>query len=198
MAALAGHSPARGFEGSRAGVSPGGEGLSEGHQPRRSLGFLLITLLPRCLHAGDCGFGFVSYTRSRPRLGLAARSRVATHPGVRGFCQWASEPTGRQAAESPSRRAAERASARNSSSPRPHRPQGPLQDAPRECEVRTAPCPGFRLLSSPTHSHAWPFAVARATQVSVDATATTPGAVEELPLSRDLITRPPRASPRRP
>ena len=93
--------------------------------------FNQITLLPRCLHAGDCGFGFVSYTESRPRLGLAARSRVATHPGVWGFCRWAGELTGRQAAESPSRRATERASARNSSSPCPYRPQDRSRRAPR-------------------------------------------------------------------
>ena len=40
-----------------------------------------------------------------------------------------------------------------------------VPDAPRERAVRTSPCSGFRLLSSPTHSHAWPFAVARANQV---------------------------------
>ena len=79
-------------------------------------------------------------------------------------------PLGRRADGPPSRRVAEPTSRRArkrqefeppSSAPTPRT----AQDAPRECEVRTAPCPGFRLLSSPTHSHAWPFAVARATQV---------------------------------
>ena len=38
-------------------------------------------------------------------------------------------------------------------------------DAPRECGVPTPPCSALRLLSSPAHSRACPFAVARATQV---------------------------------
>ena len=37
--------------------------------------------------------------------------------------------------------------------------------APRECGVTTPPCSALRLLSSPAHSRACPFAVARATQV---------------------------------
>ena len=79
-------------------------------------------------------------------------------------------PLGRRADGPPSRRVAEPTSRRARkrqefeialSTPTPRT----VQDVPRECEGRTAPCPGFRLLSSPTHSHAWPFAVARATQV---------------------------------
>ena len=38
-------------------------------------------------------------------------------------------------------------------------------DTPRECGVPTPPCSALRLLSSPAHSRACPFAVGRATQV---------------------------------
>ena len=85
----------------------GGRAISTVHS-RRSFVFSVINLLPRCLHAGDCEFGCVSYTQSLPRLGLAARSRVATHPGVRGFCHWAdmswlaAKPPSHQAEEPPS------------------------------------------------------------------------------------------------
>ena len=76
--------------------------------------------------------------------------------------QRADGPPSRRVTEPTSRRARKRQEFEPpSSAPTPRT----AQDAPRECEVRTAPCPGFRLLSSPTHSHAWPFAVARATQV---------------------------------
>ena len=107
----------------------------------------------RYLHAGDCGFPFVSYTQRRPRLGLAARSRVATHPGVRGFYHWAGELTGRQAAQSPSRRAAERASARNSSSPCPHLPQGPFKTCPANAKAGQRRVPAFASSHRPlTHA----------------------------------------------
>ena len=44
-------------------------------------------------------------------------------------------------------------------------PPRAFPDAPRECGVPTPPCSALRLLSSPAHSRACPFAVARATQV---------------------------------
>ena len=72
-----------------------------------------------------------------------ARSRGPTQPHFPGVCHWASELTGRQAAESPSRRAAERASARNSSSPRPHRPQGPLKTRPANAKSGQRRVPAF-------------------------------------------------------
>ena len=92
---------------------------------------------------------------TRPaRLGGAIARPNATHfPGV---CHWASEPTGRQAAESPSRRrAAERASAsaRNSSSPRPHRPQGPLKTRPANAKSGQRRVPAFASSHRPpTHT----------------------------------------------
>ena len=90
------------------------------HPPRRRGGFSVITFVPRYLHAGNLVGAFRPTTRSRPRLGLVVRSRVATHPGVRGLCHWAGELTGRQATEPPSRRAAEPTSARTPIPPRPH------------------------------------------------------------------------------
>ena len=75
------------------------------------------------------------------------------------------QATGRHATVPSSRRAAEHASARNTSSPRPHRPRGPFQTALRECGVPISPCSAFRLFSTPAHSRAWPFATGRATQV---------------------------------
>ena len=59
------------------------------------------------------------------------------------------------------------------------------------------PCSAFCLLSSLSYSHAWPFAVAKATQVcTCNSTSSVP--VEEPPPSRDPTTRPLRRSPRHP
>ena len=55
----------------------------------------------------------------------------------------------------------------------------------------------FALCPLASHSHAWSFAVARATQVCTR-NRTSPGAVENAPPSRDPITRPLRRSPRHP
>ena len=69
--------------------------------------------------------------------------------------------------------------------------------AVRECDVPVPPYSAFRLLSSLSYSHAWPFAVAKATQVCTRNRA-SPIAVEEPPPSRDPTTRPLRRSPRHP
>ena len=73
-----------------------------------------------------------------------------------------SQRPGRHGAESRSRRAAEHASERKSSSPRLHRPQGLSQTHPAHAVFRHR---RVRLLWSPAHSRAWPFVVAKATQV---------------------------------
>ena len=92
--------------------------LSNGARHPRSRGvFSVITLLLRCLHAGDCKFGFVSYKQSRPRLGLAGRSRHITHPRIWGLCHWAGETAGHLGAESPSRLTAGPANVRKASPP---------------------------------------------------------------------------------
>ena len=71
----------------------------------------------------------------------------------------------------------------------------------RKCDVPVPPYSAFRLLLSlsysPCYSHAWPFAVAKATQVCTR-NRTSPVAVEESPSSCDLTTRPLRRSPRHP
>ena len=72
--------------------------------------------------------------------------------GARGLCHWAGELTARQAAEPPSRRAAECASASKPSPPRPHRPQGQFETHPAKIHVHTPPCSAFRLHSSPTRT----------------------------------------------
>ena len=95
----------------------------------------------------------------------AIRSRVQTHPRIRGLCHWAGEPAGHLGAESPSRRAAEHASAKRTKLALSALAPRAFPGAPRECGVPTPPCSALRLLSSPAHSRACPFAVARATQV---------------------------------
>jgi hypothetical protein len=60
--------------------------------PRRRGDFSVTTLLPRYLHTRKWVFAFASYTQSRPRLGLVARPRVATHPGVRAYGASATGP----------------------------------------------------------------------------------------------------------
>ena len=167
-------------------------------RPRRRFVVSVITFVPRYLHAGDCGFPFVSYTQSRPRLGLAARSHdVATHPGVRGFCHWAGELTGRQAAESPSRRAAERASARNSSSPCPHRPQGPFKTCPANTKAGHRRVPAFASSHHPLTRTLGQLQWPEPPRFS-DATTTSPAPFGEPSLSRAPTTRSLRAGPSRP
>ena len=75
-----------------------------------------------------------------------------------------------------------------------------LPDALRACGVPTLPCAAFRLLSSPAHSRAWPFAVAKAKATQVcTRNRTSPVAADEPPSSRDpTTTRPLRRSPRHP
>ena len=69
--------------------------------------------------------------------------------------------------------------------------------AVRECDVPVPPCSAFRLLSSLSYSHAWSFAVTKATQLCTR-NRTSPVAVEESPPSRDPGTRPLRRSSRHP
>ena len=77
---------------------------------------------------------------------------------------------GRRAADVPSHRADESPShrARKRQENKPALSALTLRaipDAPHKCGVLTVPCSAFHLLSSPAHSRAWPFAVARTTQV---------------------------------
>ena len=92
--------------------------------PRPRFVFPEIISVPRYLHGQNGVVVFVSYTQSRPRLGLVVRSRGTTRLHIRGLCPWAAgEPTRRQATEPPSRRTTERASTSKMSPPSPHRSQ---------------------------------------------------------------------------
>ena len=64
--------------------------------------------------------GFLTTTRSQPRLGLVEGSRGPTQIHIRDLCHWAGEPAGHLGAESPSRRTAGPASTRKTSPPCPH------------------------------------------------------------------------------
>ena len=133
-----------------------------GGHPTSPIVFFGITFFKRISHVANSGVRFACPMRTHRQRGLAIRSRVLTHPRIRGLCHWAGEPAGRHGAESPSRRAAEHASERKSSSPRLHRPQGLSQTHPAHAVFRHR---RVRLLWSPAHSRAWPFVVAKATQV---------------------------------
>ena len=122
--------------------------------PGRGLVFFGITFFTETSCGGNCGIRLSPAWASPARLGLVVRSRVPTQPHFPGVCHWASEPTGRQAAESPSRRATERASARNSSSPCPHRPQGPFKTCPANAKAEQRRVPAFASSHRPlTHTH---------------------------------------------
>ena len=102
-------------------------------------------------------------------------------------------------AESPSRRTARPASARKTSPPCPHWLQGLSQTHHVKYGAPTPPCSALRLLSSPAHSRACPFAVTRATPV-YKRKRNQPGINQRAisSPSRGPTTRPLRASPRHP
>ena len=82
--------------------------------------FFVITFPPGALYGGSCGIALNSTTRRHPRLGLVSGSRGPTQIHIRGLCHWAGEPAGHLGADSPSRRAAEHASAKRTKPPCPH------------------------------------------------------------------------------
>ena len=113
--------------------------------------------------ANTTNCGSATSIQSQPWLDLVVRSRVSTQPHFS-----ATGPVSRRAATPPRHRADEppspQAPEKNelaSSTPTPRTVPG----APRECRAPTPPRSAFRLLSTPAHSRAWPFAVARATRV---------------------------------
>ena len=137
--------------------------------PGGGLFFSRITFVPRYLHGRNLVGVFRPTTRSRPWLGwFVFRSRVATHPGIRGLCwplgRWVDGPSNRQAAEPPSRRAAEPAS----QDADPASSASVMQTVPtalHDHDVQIPPWSAFHFLSSTPHSRtSWPFVVARATQ----------------------------------
>ena len=166
------------------------------HPRQQALAFA-VTLFRVALNSTKTKRGFLTTTRSQPRLGSVGGSRGPTQIHISGAS--ATGPVSRRATSAPSHRADE-----------PPGPQAPgkqaalttpiariVPGAVRECDVPVPTCSAFRLLSSLSYSHAWPFAVAKATQVCTR-NRTSPIAVEEPPSSRDPTTRPLRRSPRPP
>ena len=127
--------------------------------PRSRSGFIAITFFRETSFERNAGIRISPAWASDPQLGLVARCGARAQIHFRGLCHWAGELTARQAAEPPSsRQVAECASARKSNPLRPHRPLGQFETHPAKWHVHTPPCSAFRLHSSPTHAHAWPFA----------------------------------------
>ena len=89
--------------------------------PRRRLFFwnnLILTRFPRRLF----GRSLCMPDANPPPTGFCGPISCSDAPPHPGPCHWAGEPAGRRDAESPSRRAAERASERKMSPPCLHRP----------------------------------------------------------------------------
>ena len=128
--------------------------------------------------------------------GAIARSNATPLPGLLPLGRRADGAPSRRITEPTSRKARdERQAIELSSFTLPPRA---VTYAPRECGVPTPPRSPFRLLSSLALSCAWPFAVARATQVCRRNRKTSPAPFGESSLSRDPATRPLWASPSRP
>ena len=140
--------------------------------------------------------GYGRYTKAPPAWlgGGIARSDTNPHPGPLPLGRRAGGPPRRRVTEPTNRRARKRQENKPTLSTLIARI---VPGAVRECDVPVPPCSAFRLLSSLSYSHAWPFAVAKATQVCTR-NRTSPVAVEESPSSRDPTTRPLRRSPRHP
>ena len=165
--------------------------------PRSRSGFSGITFFKETSTDKNAGIRLSSAWASDPQLGLVARCGARAQIHFRGLCHWAGELTARQAAEPPSRRAAECASARKSSPPRPHRPQGQFETHPAKWHVHTPPCSAFHLLSSPT-LHTLGHLQWRQPPSFVGSSGAAWLGSERHRHPRDPTTRPLRRSPRNP
>ena len=101
--------------------------MSKSPLPRQSALAFAVTRFRVALNYNKTKRGFLTPTQSRPRLGLVSGSRGPTQIHIRGLCHWAGEPAGHLGADSPSRRAAEHASAKRTKPPCPHWPRGLCQ-----------------------------------------------------------------------
>ena len=169
----------------------------EGSHPRTRNGFFVITFFAGTLFCRKAVIRFSPAWASDPQLGLVARCGARAQIHFRGLCHWAGELTARQAAEPPSRRAAECTSARKSSPPRPHRPQGQFETHPAKWHVHTPPCSAFHLLSSPT-LHTLGHLQWRQPPSFVGSSGAAWLGSERHRHPRDPTTRPLRRSPRNP
>ena len=166
-------------------------------QPRKRNGFFVITSSPGTIYGGSCGIALNSTTRRHPRLGLVSGSRGPTQIHIRGLCHWAGEPAGHLGAESPSRRTARPASARKTSSPCPHWPQGLSRTHHVNAVSRHRRVPPFASSRRPL-THALAHLQWQEPPRFIDASATSRASIKEPSPSRGPTTRPLRASPRHP
>ena len=128
--------------------------------------FFAIAPPPGTFFGGSCGIALNSTTRRHPRLGLVAGSRGPTQTHFRGLCHFGpvspGGPPRRRVTEQTNRWAHKRQENKPALSTLTTRI---VPGAVRECNVPVPPCSAFRLFSSLSYSHAWPFAVAKATKV---------------------------------
>ena len=114
--------------------------------PRSRSGFSGITFFKETSFGGNCGIRLSSAWASDPQLGLVARCGARAQIHFRGLCHWAGELTARQAAEPPSRRAADRRV-------RERQEIEPASSTPTPRTVRNAPsemaCPYAAVLLPP-------------------------------------------------
>ena len=163
----------------------------------RVFGNNVRSTLLTCRRSGNC-LCLIHHTHTKPPPaefgGPIAPYHAPPHLGPLSLGRWAGGPPRRRVTEPTNRRARKRQENKPALSTLIARA---VLGAVRECDVPVPPCSVFRLLSLLSYSHAWPFAVAKATQVCTR-DRTSPVAVKEPPPSRDPSTRPLRRSPRHP
>ena len=116
---------------------------------------------------------------------------------IRGLCHWGGEPAGHLGADSPSRRAAEHASAKRTKPPCPHWLRGLSQTHHVNAVSRHRRVPLFAS-SRRTLTHALAHLQWQEPPRFIDASATSRASIKEPSPSRGPTTRPLRASPRHP
>ena len=125
------------------------------------------------------------------------RSRHLTQPRIRGLCHWAGEPVGHLGADSPSRRAAEHASAKRTKPPCPHWRRGVSQTHRVNAVSRHRRVPPFASSRRPL-THALAHLQWQEPPRFIDASATSRASIKEPSPSCGPTTRPLQASPRHP
>ena len=124
-------------------------------------------------------------------------SRGPTQIHIRGLCHWAGEPAGHLGADSPSRRAAEHASAKRTKPPCPHWLRGLFQAHHVNAVSRHRRVPPFASSRRPL-THALAHLQWQEPPRFIDASATSRASIKEPSPSRGPTTRPLRASPHHP
>ena len=165
--------------------------------PPSLLPYFAVTLFHVALNSNKTKRGFLTTTRSQPRLGLVEGSRGPTQIHIRGLCHWAGEPAGHLGADSPSRRAAEHASAKRTKPPCPHWLRGLSQAHHVNAVSRHRRVPPFASSRRPL-THALSHLQWQEPPRFIDASATSRESIKEPSPSRGPTTRPLRASPRHP